>query len=280
MVQYHFSLWEMGWYLKHALENHYMKKVALITGASKGIGRAFCHEHAKNHGDVVAVARSTSQLQTLKVELESQYGVEVLPIPKDLSIPDSAQELYDELQDKEIHIDYLINNAGFGDSGRYHETSWEREEMMINVNILALAQLTKLFGSDMVNEQYGKILNVSSTAAFQPGPLMTTYYATKHFVQAYSEALYEEWKDFNVTVTALCPGATESEFAKAADMQDSKLFTSRKLPSAEEVAAYGYQAMLDGKMVAIHGALNNIMAQSVKFFPKKLGMKIVRKLQE
>lgn len=257
-----------------------MKNVALITGASGGIGLELAIIHAEKGKDLILVARSTNKLEKLKQELETAHHINVINIPKDLSIPDAAQEVYDQVTESGIQVEYLINNAGFGDFGNYHETSWEKEEMMINLNILALTQLTKLFGAEMVKRGSGRIMNVSSTAAFQPGPLMTVYYATKHYVQAYSEALYEEWKSYGVSVTALCPGATASGFQSAAEMENSKLFKGKKLPSAHDVAQYGYQAMEKGEVVAIHGAVNNIMAKSVKFLPKKLALKIVKKMQE
>ncbi|WP_421893079.1 SDR family NAD(P)-dependent oxidoreductase [Marinoscillum sp.] len=257
-----------------------MKNVALITGASGGIGLELARIHAQTHGDLVLIARSTSKLEELKKELEAAYGISVLNIPKDLSIPDAGQEVYDQVMEAGIQVDYLINNAGFGDFGNYHETDWEKEEMMINLNILALTQLTKLFGSDMVGRKSGRIMNVSSTAAFQPGPLMSVYYATKHYVQAYSEALYEEWKAYGVSVTALCPGATQSGFQLAADMEDSKLFKGKQLPTSLKVAEFGYKAMMKGEMTAIHGVMNTLLAGSAKFTPKKLLLKVVRKLQE
>ena len=261
-------------------DNTRMKNVALITGASSGIGLELAKIHGSQKNDLVLVARSTNKLLKLKNELESQYGIQVLNIPKDLSIPEAAQEVYEVVIEKGIEVEYLINNAGMGDFGLYHETSWEKEEMMINLNILALSQFTKLFGSDMVKRGHGRIMNVSSTAAFQPGPLMAVYYASKHYVQAYSEALYEEWKEFGVSVTALCPGATATGFSEVADMEDSKLFKGKKLPSASEVAEYGHKAMMKGEMVAIHGAMNSIMAKSAKFAPKKMVLKMVRKIQE
>lgn len=257
-----------------------MNNVALITGASSGIGLELARIHAAEKKDLILVARSTSKLTKLKEELESQHGINVLVIPKDLSIPDAAAEVHQRVQELDITVDFLINNAGIGDFGLYHETSWEKEEVMINLNILALSHLTKLFGSDMVKRGHGRIMNVSSTAAFQPGPLMAVYYASKHYVQAYSEALYEEWKEFGVTVTALCPGATQTGFSEEAEMEDSKLFKGKKLPSAREVAEFGYSAMMKGEMVAIHGTMNTIMAKSAKFAPKKMVLKMVRKIQE
>lgn len=257
-----------------------MKNVALITGASSGIGLELARIHASKGGDLILIARSTTKLLELKESLEKKYKIKALVIPKDLSIRESAQEVFDQVTKENITVEYLINNAGFGDAGLYHETSWEKEEMMINVNILALSQFTKLFGTEMVKRGNGRIMNISSTAAFQPGPMMAVYYATKHYVQAYSEALYEEWKEFGISVTALCPGPTHTGFMDAANMQDAKIFNTIKLPDAAEVARFGYKAMMRGEMTAIHGTLNHLMAHSVKFAPKKLALKIVKKLQQ
>ncbi|MBR07032.1 MAG: short-chain dehydrogenase [Rickettsiales bacterium] len=257
-----------------------MNNAALITGASSGIGLELAKIHASEKRDLILVARSTTKLEKIKSELESEFGIQVLNIPKDLSIPESAQEVYDIVVEKGIEAEYLINNAGMGDFGLYHETSWEKEEMMINLNVLALSQFTKLFSSDMVKRGHGRIMNISSTAAFQPGPLMAVYYATKHYVQAYSEALFEEWKEFGVSVTAYCPGATDTGFSEVAEMEDSKLFKGKNLPTASEVAAFGYKAMMKGEMVSIHGTMNAIMAKSAKFAPKKMVLKMVRKIQE
>jgi hypothetical protein len=257
-----------------------MKNIALITGASSGIGYELAHLHAQKKGDLVLVARSTTKLQSMKEELEKTHQIEVMVIPKDLSIPDSAREVYDQVKAAGIEVDYLINNAGFGDFGFFHETDWEKEEMMINLNIMSLTHLTKLFGTDMVTRKSGKIMNLSSTAAFQPGPLMSIYYATKHYVQAFSEGIANEWKDHGVTVTALCPGPTASGFQATADIEESKLVKGRKLPTSKEVAIYGYDAMMKGKMVAIHGTLNKILAGSTKFMPRKMVLNTVRKMQE
>jgi short-subunit dehydrogenase len=255
-----------------------MKPLALITGASSGIGLELAKIHAQ-HGDLIVTARSTTKLQKLKEELEGSFEIQVHSIPKDLSIPDSAQELYDEVSELGLHPDYLINNAGIGDFGLYHETDWYKDETMINLNILALSHLTKLFGSDMLARKSGRIMNLASTAAFQPGPMMSVYYATKHYVLAFSEGIANEWKDFGVTVTALCPGPTQSGFQETAEMQKSNLVADKRLPSAKEVAKYGYQAMLDGKTVAIHGFKNKILSKGVKLMPRKVVTSTVRKLQ-
>ncbi|HHP7241818.1 MAG TPA: SDR family NAD(P)-dependent oxidoreductase [Cyclobacteriaceae bacterium] len=257
-----------------------MKNVALITGASNGIGLELSRIHASKKADLILVARSTTKLNALKEQLEKDYGVEVLIIPKDLSVPDSAREVYDEIKERNIEVEFLINNAGFGDFGLFHETDWEKEEMMINLNILALTLLTKLFGADMVARRSGKIMNLSSTAAFQPGPLMSVYFATKHFVQAFSEGIANEWEEYGVTVTALCPGPTTSGFQSVANIEDTNIVKGRKLPTSKDVAIFGYDAMMKGKLVAIHGTLNKALAKSVKLLPKRTILKTVRKMQE
>lgn len=257
-----------------------MKKVALITGASSGIGLELAKIHAEKGGDLVLVARSTSKLKDLQSELQEKFGIEVLSVPKDLSIPDSALELYDFVKEQGVHVEYLINNAGFGDFGFFHETEWEKEEMMINLNMLTLTHLTKLFGSDMVKKRSGRIMNLASTASFQPGPLMSIYYATKHYVLSFSEGIANEWKEFGVSVTALCPGPTKSGFQAAATIEESKLVKGKKLPTSSEVAEYGYEAMMKGKTVAIHGLQNRLLANSVKFMPRDMVTNTVRKMQE
>ncbi|HEX7414176.1 MAG TPA: SDR family NAD(P)-dependent oxidoreductase, partial [Bacteroidia bacterium] len=179
-----------------------------------------------------------------------------------------------------IKVDYLINNAGFGDFGMFYETDWNKELHMINLNITTLTQFTKLYLKEMVQRKSGKIMNVASTAAFQPGPTMAVYFATKAYVLSFSEAIGNEVRDKGVTVTALCPGATESGFMAAAAMEESKLFKGKKIPTSREVAEYGYIAMINGKSVAIHGLMNYIMANAVRFVPRNWVVNLVRKIQE
>ncbi len=252
---------------------------ALITGASNGIGLELAKIHASKGGDLVLVARNKPNLDKLKAEIERQYKVKVYNICKDLSTYNSAQEVYDEIKMQNIQIDYLINNAGFGDFGMFVETDWHKEEQMINLNITTLTQFTKLYLKDMVVRRNGRIMNVASTAAFQSGPTMAVYYATKAYVLSFSEAISNEVGDKGVTITTLCPGATASGFQAAAAMEESALVKGRKLPSANEVAEYGYKAMMKGKVVAIHGLVNYIMANSVRFLPRALVVKITRKVQ-
>lgn len=257
-----------------------MKNVALITGASSGIGLEIARHHAALEQDLILVARSTTKLIEIKKELEQKHGIKVYNIPKDLSIPDAAIEVFEEINENGLQVDYLINNAGFGDFGFFHEADWDKQEMMINLNMLTLTHLTHLFLPQMVARKSGKILNVASTAAFQPGPLMAVYYATKHYVLAFSEAIANELAETGVTVTTLCPGPTESGFQSAASIEDSKLVKGKKLPTSKEVAIYGYKSMMRGRRVAIPGSMNKIMATSIRFTPRNLVTTIVRKMQE
>lgn len=257
-----------------------MGKTALITGASNGIGLELAKVHAKNGDNLVLVARNKTRLEEIKSDLEKQYKISVYIIAKDLSVVNSAQHVYDELKQQNISVDYLINNAGFGDFGMFAETAWEKEEQMIALNITTLTAFTKLFIKDMVKHGNGKIMNVASTAAFQSGPTMAVYYATKAYVLSFSEAVDNEVRDKGVSVTTLCPGATESGFQEAAAMQDSKLVKGKKLPTSKEVAEYGYSAMMKGKPVAIHGFMNYLMANSVRFIPRAIVVKVARQMQD
>lgn len=252
---------------------------ALITGASNGIGLELASIHASKKGNLVIVARNKARLNELKGELEKKYSVSVYAIEKDLSETNAAQEVYDEVQRNNIRIDYLINNAGFGDFGMFADSNWNKQLQMINLNITTLTHLTRLFLPQMIANKGGKIMNLASTAAFQPGPTMSVYYATKAFVLSFSQAINNELENKNITITALCPGATESGFQAASAMEESKLVKNKKLPSSKEVADYGYKAMLKGKPVAIHGFMNAVMANSVGFMPRSWVVKIVRTLQ-
>ena len=256
-----------------------MSKTAFITGSSNGIGYELAKIHAEKGDNLVLVARSKSKLDELKSVLEKKYKVHIHTIGKDLSLPGAANEVYDELKKQNISVDYLINNAGIGDIGLFSESDWNKQERMINLNITALTHFTWLFLQDMIERGSGKIMNVASTASFQPGPTMSVYFASKAYVLSFSEALSDEVKDKGITVTALCPGSTESGFHAAA-MEDRKLIRERKLPSSRQVAGYGYRAMMKGKTVAIPGLKNTLMATSVRFMPRALVVKAARKIQE
>jgi len=256
-----------------------MSKTALITGASSGIGLELAKIFARDKYNLVLVARSADKLNELATELRKE-NISVDVIVFDLSLPNAARDLFNAVQQKNISIDFLINNAGFGDFGFFIEADWKKTERMISVNIMTLTHLTRLFLPSMVKNGYGRVLNMSSTAAFQPGPLMSVYYATKAYVLHFSEAIGNELKDTGVKVTALCPGATESGFQAASNMEESRLVKGRKLPTSKEVAEFGYKAMMKGKAVAIPGMFNYLLAQSPRFTPRALVVKVARMIQE
>ncbi len=255
-------------------------QTALITGASGGIGYEFAKLLARDCSTLVLVARNEGRLGDVKKELERAFPVSVLIMGKDLSKAGAPEEIFRELESRKIAVDILINNAGFGDLGAFAETEWPKEEKMIAVNVTALTRITKLFLKGMVERKSGRIVNVASTAAFQPGPFMSVYYATKAYVLSFSEALACELKGTGVSVTALCPGPTATGFATAAEVGQSRLFRFVKPASATAVARTGYDAMKKGKPVVIHGFLNKFMAFSVRTAPRNLLPIIVRWLHE
>ena len=257
-----------------------MSKTALITGASGGIGLELARIHAQNGGNLVLVARNKIKLDAIKSEFESKYHITVLVISMDLAVTDAARELFDAVQKQNIKVDYLINNAGFGDYGLFAETDWEKESRMIQLNIATLTQLTRLFLPEMIHNGGGKIMNLGSTASFQPLPLMAVYAATKAFVLSFSEAINNELAGKGITVSALCPGLTESGFVDAAAMNQSKMANSKKLPTSQEVAEFGYNAMMEGKAVAIHGFKNKTLANLGKLAPRSLVVKMSRSFIE
>lgn len=253
---------------------------ALITGASGGIGYELAMLHAEERHHLVLIARNENRLMELKAEWESRYKIVVTTIALDLSQPHAAQTIYDRTEELNIQIDYLINNAGFGDFGLFHQSNWDKAERMIQLNITSLVHLCKLYLPQMVSRKKGRILNIASTAAFQPGPTMAVYYASKAFVLSFSEAIGNEVKEDGVTVTAFCPGATASGFQAAAAMEESALVKGRRLPSAKSVARHGFRAMMQGKSVSIPGTMNWIMANAVRFIPRNWVVKIARKVQD
>lgn len=257
-----------------------MKKVALITGASSGIGKAFAEIHAEKGGDLVIIARRAEKLEALKNELESKFKVKVMVIAKDLTQANAAQDIYDAVTAEGIAVNYLINNAGFGGQGKFHERDWADDLAMINLNIVTLTALTRFFLPEMVRRNKGKILNVSSTASLMPGPLQAVYFATKAYVTFFTNAIAEELADTNVTATALLPGATETEFAETSGMDKTDLFN--KTASARSVAIDGYNGMLKGKLDVISGLTmpQKLMMATIPLTPKKMLLKQIKKMQE
>ncbi len=259
-----------------------MSQTALITGASGGIGYDLAKLFAKDGHNLVLVARNRSALDTLADELRAKHGIQVKVIPKDLAVADAPDEIYSECKSDSIDIDMLVNNAGFGTYGFVSETDLRLLLEMLQVNVTALTHLTKLFLRGMLERKSGKILNLASTAAFQPGPLMAVYYASKAYVLSFSEALANELTGTGVTVTVLCPGPTRTGFQKRAYIEDSGLESGKalRMQSSEEVAQIGYEAMMQGKTVVIPGLMNRVLAVAAQVGPRKMATSIARKLQE
>ena len=255
------------------------RKTALVTGASSGIGEELARVHARHGGDLVIVARRQDRLEALKAELEKAHGITVHVLVKDLTQAEAPQQIFDELQARGVLVDYLINNAGFGYWGLFHEQDWARNEAMIKVNILALAALTRLFLPPMIERHSGRILNLASMAGFVPGPLQAVYYASKAFVISFSEALADELAGTGVTVTVLCPGPTETEFTRRPEMQGVALL--RRMASPRKVAEIGYHAMLRGKTVIVPSATGKLVMHGLlRLSPRKLTTRISRALME
>jgi short-subunit dehydrogenase len=243
---------------------------ALVTGASSGIGLEIARILAPDH-DVTLAARSADKLDALAAEIG---GARVVAV--DLSEAAGPRKLVAELP----AVDVLVNNAGFGDWGPFASASETRLDEMIELNVGALTRLARAYLPGMLERGSGRVMNVASTAAFQPGPLMAVYYATKAYVLSFSEALAEETRGSGVTVTALCPGPTASGFQAGAAMEDSRLVKGRKLPSAAEVAAYGVKAMNRGDVVAVPGLINKAMAASVRFSPRPVVRRVAGRVND
>ena len=251
------------------------RATALITGASSGIGAELAKLCAAEGYDLVLVARRAAPMEALAASLARDHGVEARVLAADLADPAAPEAILERLG--QTPIDILINNAGFGLQGPYAETDWVAEAHMIEVNVIALAHLTKLFLPAMLARRCGRILNVASTAAFVPGPLMAIYYSTKAFVVSFSHAIAAETAGTGVTVTVLCPGATITGFEEAAGLQSTKLFRGPAMDAAS-VARCGYRAMMAGKPEVIAGARNRLMIFGARFAPRTMLAKITRGL--
>ncbi|HEY8021762.1 MAG TPA: SDR family oxidoreductase [Thermoanaerobaculia bacterium] len=256
------------------------RQTALVTGASGGIGLALARRLAAGGFDLVLTARSGGRLEELARELEERHRSRVRVIARDLAAPEAPAAIADELAREGIDVDVLVNNAGYGTYGPFAETDLAAELGMLQLNVVALTHLTKLFLRPMLVRRRGRILNVASTAAFQPGPLMAVYYATKAYVLSFSEALAEELAGSGVTVTALCPGPTTSGFQERAAMEGSRLVAGRMMMTSEAVAEAGYRGLLAGRRIVIPGWKNRLLAQSVRLTPRRVTTFVVRKMQE
>jgi short-subunit dehydrogenase len=253
---------------------------AVITGASTGLGREFARVCARDGYDLVLIARSEPKLEELAAEITQTTSRAVRVITKDLSIPDAPREIFDEVTSAGLPVELLINNAGFGLVGRFWELDEEQQMEMVQLNVGALTHLTRLFLPGFVQRRRGQILNVASTAAFQPGPLMSVYYATKAYVVSFSEAVHNEARDYGVTVTALCPGPTKTEFHKRAGSTNTNLFKSRNVMDAATVAQIGLAALKKHKALVIAGRMNAVLAFLTRFAPRQFTASMARRFQE
>jgi len=245
-----------------------MKNV-LVTGATSGIGHELSKIFAQEGFNLVLVARNTEQLEILAKELSTTYSIQADFVAKDLSQPAAPTEIMAELQRKAINIDILVNNAGFIEYGAFTETNLEKELQMIQVNLVSLTHLTKLLLPSMVKRRNGKILNVASIGAYVPGPFNAVYCATKAYVLSFSEAIAEELKNTKVTVTALCPGATQTEFASKAKIEDVKLFQGSVM-QAKTVAEIAFKALMEGRRIVVPGFINKLAVLCINFIPRKI----------
>ena len=256
-----------------------MSKTALITGASGGIGYELALLLARDGFDCILVARSRDKLDELAARLESEFRVKTLVVARDLSKPTAVDEIYEEVSAASMSIDLLVNNAGFPVYGRFVDTDWQAELDMLQVNVVALTALTKLFVRGMVERRNGRILNLASTAAFVPGPLMAVYYASKAYVLSFSQALANELQGTGVTVTALAPGPTRTGFQKRGVMEDSRLVRGQ-IADAKSVAAAGYRGMMRGKTIVIPGFSNKLIPWVARVSPRGTVTRVVRRMQE
>lgn len=257
-----------------------MKNAVLITGASSGLGLEFSKIFAREGYNLVLVARHEKKLLELKDQLEELYRIKVEVIPKDLSKQYSAKELFEATTEKNIEVEVLVNNAGFGDFGDFINADLSKQEEMVDLNVKALMQLSHMYLKGMKERDRGKLLNVASVAAFEPGPLMSVYYATKAFVLSFTEALSVELKDTNIIVSALCPGPTKTGFEKKADTEGRGIFKNLKVSTSKYVAEYGYKSLMKGKVIATPGLNNKTLVFSAKISPRSLVRRVSYLIQK
>jgi short-subunit dehydrogenase len=248
-----------------------MNRTVLITGASSGIGLELAKLFARDGYNLVLVARRKQQLEKLARDISLKNKVRVTTIIKDLSAPASPPEIFAELKTKTIHADILVNNAGTQVYGKFQSTDFEKQLQLIQINLTSLTHLTNLAITEMLKHGYGKILNVGSTGSFAPGPLNAVYCSTKAYVLSFSEAISSDLKGSGITVTALCPGATRTEFAEKANLTDARIFKTFVM-EPEKVAKIGYKALMRGKRVAVAGLYNRLMIFSLRFAPRWMAL--------
>ncbi len=255
-----------------------MAKIALVTGASEGIGFELCKLLAQDGYFIVLTARNQHQLERRAEELRKQ-SIETYVIVQDLSAPGACEKIMEQLAAQNLEIEVLINNAGFANYGNFSENSLEAEMALLQVNIIALTKLTKLILPSMIKNSSGKIMNLASMAAFVAGPQMAVYYASKAYVLSFSEALACELEGTGITVTVVCPGATQTKFQERAGLGRSKLFSMVKPMDSNTVAKEGYRGMMHGETIVITGAMNKLMAFATKLTPRSMSTKLIKRIQ-
>lgn len=256
------------------------KLTVLITGASGGIGMELAEVFAKNGHDLVLLARSEEKLYQLAMRYAVNYKVHTKVIVADLTDPAAPQRVFEELKQENTVIDALINNAGIGNYGPFKEADLQVELNMLQLNIVALTHLCKLFLDQLPDGRSGKIMNVSSVAAFMAGPMMAVYYASKAYVLSFTEALKAELQGTGITVTTLCPGPTDTDFKKRANLDASSMFSKMFKEEARTVAEAGYAGLMKGKSIVLPGVKNKLLPHAVQFVPRFMLRKLVKKVQE
>lgn len=249
---------------------------SLITGASGGIGYELAKIFALEKHNLILVSRNEKKLNKIKSELENSNNISVVTIPMDLSKQDCAKRLYEITTKCGYKVDHLVNNAGFGNRSEFLSSNWQKQNEMIELNIKTLTHMTYLYANDMKKNGFGRILNISSAAAFCPGPYMAVYYATKAYVLSFSQAIAEELKNSKISVTALCPGPTKTNFMQNAKVENSKIFTLLRPASAQSVAQLGYSKMIKGEFCAYHGFVTKITNMGSRLLPRKLITKLAK----
>ncbi|GAB3823350.1 SDR family NAD(P)-dependent oxidoreductase [Pontibacter rugosus] len=260
-------------------EEQKQKYTALITGASGGIGMELAELFAQDGHNLILVARSEEKLNSLALQYAIRYKVYTKVIVQDLSEADGPEKVFAQLEQEKVQVNVLVNNAGFGNFGAFRDTELKKELDMMQLNMVSLTHLCKLFLKQLPQGQHGRILNVSSTAAFPPGPYMAVYYASKAYVQSFTEALAAELEDEHITVTALCPGPTDTDFKDAANLHESGLFSKQFVADAKTVAKAGYEGMMAGEVVVIPGIQNKLTAFSTRLVPRSFLRSMVKRIQ-
>jgi short-subunit dehydrogenase len=253
---------------------------ALITGASSGIGLHLAREFASHGHRLVLVAPVESELRSVAAQLIQSYAVDVRVVAKDLERAESAQEIFDELERDGVAVDILVNNAGHGFRGKAWELTIHQDISMVRLNVEAVLRLTKLFLPPMLARQHGRILNTASIAGFEPGPMLAVYHASKAFVLSWSEALAIELEESGVTVTALCPGATDTDFFPKADMLATRAFQGENVMAPQDVAKAGYEALMKGEMFVVPGGMNKTLVAARRVLSEEAQGKMNRKFYE